>query len=42
MTHLQDLQPTASACGILPDQVITVVTAQRLVSEATSNQSSIS
>jgi len=34
MIRLQDLQPTAAIRGILPDQVVTVVSVQRLGSEA--------
>jgi hypothetical protein len=42
MIRLEDLQPNAAVRGILPDRVITVVSVQRLSSEATSNASSIS
>jgi SNF2 family DNA or RNA helicase len=34
MTHLEDLQPTAAVRGILPDQVVTVVSVQWYGSEA--------
>jgi hypothetical protein len=42
MSRLEDLQSNAAVRGILPDQVITVVSVQRLGSEATSNPSSLS
>ena len=42
MTRLEDLQPTAAVRGILPEQIVTVVSVQRLGSETTSNPSSIS
>jgi hypothetical protein len=41
MIRLEDLQPNAAVRGILPDRVITMVSVQRLSSEATSNPSSI-
>ena len=34
MTRLEDLQPTAAVRGILPDQVVTVVSVQWFGSEA--------
>jgi hypothetical protein len=34
MTRLEDVQPTAAVRGILPDQLVTVVSAQRFGSEA--------
>jgi hypothetical protein len=34
MTHLEDLQPTAAVRGILPDQILTVVSVKWFGSEA--------
>ena len=34
MTRLEDLQPTAAVRGILPDQLVTVVSVQWFGSEA--------
>jgi hypothetical protein len=42
MSRFENLEPNAAVRGILPNEVVTVVSVQRLSFEATSDPSSIS